>query len=191
MCEPFFRNTPQFETKRLLLRKLIPEDAEDIFAYALDNEVTKFMTWDTHKSLEDSREFIKFTLDRYAKDDAGDWGIVLKETGKLIGVLGFVYSDEKNRWAELGYVLRRSYWGKGIMPEAVNRILQFVFNDMQLNRVQCCHALPNEKSGRVMQKVGMSFEGIAREKMFAKGRYWDVKQYAILRSDWERRDKGQ
>ncbi|MDF2857064.1 MAG: ydaF 1 [Neobacillus sp.] len=136
MCEPFFRNTPQFETKRLLLRKLIPEDAEDIFAYAMDNEVTKFMTWDTHNNIEDSRQFIKFTLDRYTKDDAGDWGIILKETGKLIGVLGFVYFDKKNRWAELGYVLRRSYWGKGIMPEAVNRILQFAFNDIQLNRVQ-------------------------------------------------------
>ena len=70
------------------------------------------------------------------------------------------------------------------MPEAVSRVLQFAFNDLNLNRVECVHALPNEKSGRVMQKTGMTFEGIARERMFAKVRYWDVKQYAILRSDW-------
>jgi ribosomal-protein-alanine N-acetyltransferase len=184
MNELFFRNTPQLETKRLLLRKLGPEDVEDIFEYASDSEVTQYMSWDTHKTIEDSKEFINFTLDRYLRDDAGEWGIILKETGKFIGAMGFPWVDKKNSRAEIGYVLGRRYWGKGLMPEAVRRVLQFAFNDMKLNRIECIHALPNEKSGRVMLKAGMTFEGIAREKMFAKGKYWDMKQYAILRSDW-------
>jgi len=62
--------------------------------------------------------------------------------------------------------------------------LKFAFEEMGLNRIECYHALGNEKSGRVMQKVGMSFEGIARERLYAKNRYWDNKQYAILKSDW-------
>jgi ribosomal-protein-alanine N-acetyltransferase len=189
MSELFFRNTPQLETERLRLRKLVLGDAEDIFAYASDDEVTKFMIWDTHKTLEDSQGFITFTLDRYEKDDAGEWGIILKETGTLIGTIGFPRHDNKNSQAEIGYVLRRSYWGKEIMPEAVGRILQFAFSEMKLNRIECCHFFPNEKSGKVMQKIGMSFEGIAREKIFAKGRFWDAKQYAILRSDWNPRYK--
>jgi ribosomal-protein-alanine N-acetyltransferase len=186
MQELIFKGTPQLEAERLILRKLQPQDEDDIFEYASDNEVTRYMTWDTHKSIEDARNFINFTLGRYERDEAGEWGIVLKETGKLIGAIGFVWFDMKNRMAEIGYVLSRKYWGQGIMPEALNRVLRFAFEEMELNRIECCHYLPNEKSGRVMQKVGMSFEGIARERIFAKNRYWDVKQYAILRSDWAR-----
>ncbi|QDR81655.1 GNAT family N-acetyltransferase [Sporomusa termitida] len=184
MSELFFRNTPQLATKRLLLRRLGPEDAEAVFAYASDQEVTKYLSWATHKTIADSRAFINFTLERYCRDEAGDWGIILRATGKLIGTLGFPQVDRKNNQAAIGYVSGRRYWGAGLMPEAVRRILQFAFNELRLNRIECIHALPNEPSGRVMQKAGMTFEGIARERMFAKGRYWDVKQYAILRSDW-------
>lgn len=187
MSEPFSRNTPQLETERLRLRKLLLGDAEDIFAYASDDEVTKYMIWDAHKTLEDSQGFINFTLGRYEKDDAGEWGIILKETGTLIGTIGFPRHDKKNCQAEIGYVLGRRYWGQEFMPEAVGVILQFAFTEMELNRIECCHFLPNEKSGRVMQKIGMSFEGIAREKIFAKGQFWDTKQYAILCSDWNKR----
>jgi ribosomal-protein-alanine N-acetyltransferase len=184
MKELVFRGNPQLETERLVLRKLKPQDEGDIFEYASDDEVTRFLSWATHKSVEDARSFISFTLGRYEKDEAGEWGIVLQETCKLIGAIGIVWCDMNNRRSEIGYVLSRNHWGRGIMPEAVSRVLKFAFEEMKLNRIECCHFLPNEKSGRVMQKVGMSFEGIAREKIFAKNRYWDVKQYAILRSDW-------
>ena len=184
MDDLFFKNNPQLETERLILRKLELKDAKDIFAYASDCEVSKYMTWDTHNSIEDSKGFINFILNRYEKDDAGEWGIVLKKTGRLIGTLGFFQYDKKHNRAELGYVLGHPHWGQGIMPEAVSRLLKFAFDDIGFNRIESCHCLPNEKSGRVMQKVGMYFEGIAKEKFFAKGINWDVKQYAILKKDW-------
>ncbi|NLM21557.1 MAG: GNAT family N-acetyltransferase [Peptococcaceae bacterium] len=187
MPDLVFKGTPQLETERLILRKLTLQDADDIFAYGSDPEVSRFMTWETHKSIEEARSFINIILDKYEKDEAGEWGIVLKSTGKLIGSVGIPRYDLKNKSAEIGYVLSRKYWGQGIMPEAVSRVLQFAFEEMGLNRIESCHSLPNEKSGRVMQKVGMSFEGVIREKIFAKNKYWDVKQYAILRSDWQKR----
>jgi Acetyltransferases, including N-acetylases of ribosomal proteins len=183
MAELIFKGTPQLKTERLILRKITPQDDRDIFEYASDDQVSRYLTWDTHKTLEDTRWFIQFTLGRYQQDEAGDWGIVWRESGKLIGTAGFVWYDMNNRRAEMGYVLSRLFWGQGIMAEAVRRILQFAFEEMGLNRIECCHFLPNEKSGRVMQKAGMTFEGVARERVFAKGKYWDVKQYAILRSD--------
>lgn len=189
MQELIFKGTPQLETERLILRKINPQDEEDIFEYASDDEISKFVTWDTHKSVDDTRKFIKFTLERYERDEAGEWGIVLKENQKLVGAVGFTGYSVKNRHAEIGYVLSRKYWGQGIMPEAVNRILKFAFEEMGLNRIECFHVLENEKSGRVMQKVGMSFEGISRERIYCKNRYWDVKQYAILRSDWIKQQK--
>ena len=183
MAELVFKGTPQLETERLILRKLTLEDAQDMFEYASDDEVTQYLIWDTHKTIGDSQGFIQFTLGRYERDEAGDWGIVLREAGRLIGSVGFAGCDMKNRRAEIGYVLSKPFWGQGIMPEAVKQILQFGFEEMGLNRIESCHFQPNEKSGRVMQKVGMSFEGIARERIFAKGKYWDIKQYAILRAE--------
>lgn len=187
MSELFFRGTPELETDRLILRRLVSEDAEDIFAYASDDEVTPYMTWDTHQTVDDSRGFIDFILARYEQDAAGEWGIVLKDSGRLIGSMGFPWVDSKNKRGEIGYVLARPFWGQGLMPEAVDRLLKFAFEEMELNRVECCHFLPNEKSGRVMQKAGMRFEGIARERFFAKGRFWDVKVYAILKKEWEKK----
>jgi len=184
-----YKGTPQLETERLILRRLRSEDENDIFEYASDEEVSRFVFWNTHRSIEDSRNFISFTLGRYDRDEAGEWGIVLKEEDKLIGTIGFTGFDARSRRAEIGYVLSRKYWGQGIMPEALNRLLEFAFTEMDLNRIECSYVSPNEKSGRVMQKVGMSYEGTAREKVFFKGRFWDLKQYAILKSDWVKKEK--
>lgn len=187
MSELFFKGNPQLETERLILRKLVSEDVKDIYAYASNDEVSKYMSWDTHKSIEDSKGFINFVLGKYEKDEAGEWGIVLKETGKLIGSTGCYQYSKQNSCAELGYAINRSHWGKGIMPEAVNGVLKFAFEEMGLNRIECYHYVLNEKSGRVMQKVGMTYEGTARGKIYAKGMYCDVKQYAILKKDWEKK----
>lgn len=187
MNDLIFKGNPRLETERLILRKLVLEDAQDIFEYASDDQVTQYMTWNSHKSIEETLGFINYTLGRYERDEGGEWGITLKETGKLVGCTGIVNYDRNNKRLELGYVLARPYWGRGIMPEAVKRVIQFVFEEMGINRIECYHYLPNEKSGRVMQKAGMTFEGIAREKYFIKERFWDVKQYAILKRDWEKK----
>jgi ribosomal-protein-alanine N-acetyltransferase len=117
MHELTFKGTPQLETERLILRKLNSQDENDIFEYASDDEVTRFLSWDTYKSIEDSRDYINFMLGRYERDEAGEWGIVLKETNKLIGAIGIIYCDMRHRYAGIGYVLSRKYWGQGIMSE--------------------------------------------------------------------------
>lgn len=186
MCN-IFKGNPQLKTERLILRKLVMADAPDVFAYASDPEVPQYMTWDAHRSIEDSEAFIRFTQERYEGGKAGEWGIVHQAAGKLIGTIGIVWCDSKNKRAEIGYVLAKPYWGQGFIPEAAAKILEFAFTDMGLNRVECCHFLPNEKSGRVMQKLGMKYEGIARQRILAKGCYWDAKQYSILKEDWSKR----
>lgn len=188
MKESVFKGNPTLETERLILRKLNMKDAKDIFEYASDSEVPKYMLWNAHESIEDSKAFIRSKLSAYRKDEAGEWCIVLKETGKLIGCISFVSYDEKHKRGEIGYVLNRNYWGNGYMPEAAKRIIGFAFTDMGFNRVECCHFDVNEKSGRVMQKAGMTYEGTARQKMFSKDMFWDVKMYAILKEDWDKEE---
>ncbi len=190
MENKIFKGNPTLETERLILRRLTMDDAQYIFDYASDPEVTRYLLWDTHSTIDDARAFIRFTLDRYEKDEAGEWGIILKESGRLIGCTGFPWTDVRNKRAEIGYVLAKPYWGLGIMPEAAGRAIEFAFNKMGINRMECCHFAPNEKSGRVMQKLGMTYEGTARDRVFAKGQFWDVKQYAILKSDWDRSTDG-
>lgn len=179
-----FNNFPILETPRLILRKLSLEDAEDIFEYAQDPEVTRYLSWDPHKSIEDSIRFIEFMLEKYKIEGYGDWGIEYKEKGKLIGTCGYTWWDRKNSKAEIGYVLSRKYWNMGLMTEAVKEIIKFGFEKMFLNRIQARCIVENFASERVMQKVGMKFEGILREDIFLRGKYWDTKLYSILRKDF-------
>lgn len=120
-----------------MLRKMRPEDAEAMFAYASDPEVTRYVLWDTHGSIEDTRSFLNFAVEGYGQGDFGGWGMVLKETGAFIGTCGLDagYSPEHAR-AEVGYVLSREYWGRGLMPEAVRAVVRFGFEELHLNRIE-------------------------------------------------------
>ena len=179
---------PVLETERLLLRRMRPEDAEAMFAYASDPEVTRYVLWETHNSIVDTRNFLNFVAESYGRGDFGAWGIVFKETGAFIGTCGFDagYSPEHAR-AEVGYALSRDYWGRGIMPEAVRALLRFGFEMLDLNRIESRCILENKASARVMEKAGMVHEGTFREREIIKGFYRDMKVYAILRGEYRDR----
>jgi [ribosomal protein S5]-alanine N-acetyltransferase len=176
---------PTLETERLLLRKITAADEADIFAYASDPEVPKYMSWEPHQSLEDSRAYLSTVFGRYRQHTPGPWGIVHKRDAKLIGTCGYHDWQRNDRRAEIGYTLSRSYWGQGYTAEAARAMIEFGFREMGLNRIQAMCDVPNIGSARVMEKVRMRFEGLLREYFFEKGRYIDLKLYAILRSEWQ------
>lgn len=171
-----FGDIPTIETERLILRKITLDDAEDVYHYASNEDVTHLVTWHTHEALEDSIEFIHTFLPRY---DA-PWGIELKQTGRLIGTVHFVWWDPNDRSAELGYVLSHEHWGEGIITEAGSAVIRFGFESMDLVRIQARCFLENIGSEKVMKKLGMSYEGITRKAMLVKGTHRDLKVYAIV-----------
>ena len=179
-----FEDLPELETERLLLRKMRLDDARAMFAYASDPEVTRYVLFDTHRSLEDSETFLRFAVEGYERRDFGGWGLVLKDSGAFVGTCGvdFGYAPEHAR-AELGYVLSREHWGKGLMPEAVRAVIRFGFGRMELNRIQARCIAENTASARVMEKAGMTYEGTLREYELIKGAYRDMKFYSILRRE--------
>lgn len=181
-----FLGTPTLETKRLILRRLKPSDAKAVFEYASDPEVTKYVTWQPHKAIAESKSFIRFVLNQYKQDKAGDWAIVLRQTGKVIGTCGFTAINAINNYAEIGYVLSHRYWGNGYMTEAVLALLKFAFDKMSLNRVEAVHILNNAPSGRVMEKAGMKSEGLLQQRIFTAGEYHDVRIYAITKKEYYR-----
>lgn len=184
--EEIYKNVPVIETERLILRKITLNDLEDMFEYGSDEDVSRYVTWDTHKTTNDTKDFIEFVLSKYEKCEVAPWGIELKETGKLIGTVDFVSWSPDHNNAEIGYVLSRAYWGMGITTEAANELIRFGFDHMELVRIQARCFIKNTGSERVMEKLGMTFEGIVRKGMFAKGKHQDLKLYSILKEEFTR-----
>ena len=182
--ERIYSNLPILETERLILRKVIFEDVEDMYLYGSDEEVAKYVTWDRHKTLADTKSYIELILNKYQNKQVAPWGIEYKKNGKLIGTIDFVWWQPNHKIAEIGYVLSKQYWGKGLTTEAVEALLKFGFNHMELTRIQARCFVENIGSSKVMEKSGMLFEGIIRSGLFVKGKHQDLKMYAILKEDY-------
>ena len=177
---------PELRTPRLRLRKLTMRDAQDIYRYSRDPEVARHVLWDAHRSIGDSRAYLRFMLRRYRGHEPASWGIEYLENGRIIGTIGFMWVQEDNAAAEVGYSLAREYWGRGIMTEALGAVLEYGFDHMNLNRIEAQHETTNPASGAVMRKCRMQHEGTLRSRLFNKGRYVDVELYAILKRDFNR-----
>ncbi len=176
---------PVLHTKRLTLRQIIHEDARDIFAYASDYEVTKYTAWNRHEKIENSLDFINFTLEKYKTENHYDWAIILKENKKLIGTGGFPDFNNYFHFGEMGYNISRDYWNNGYATEAVMEILTFGFNNLNLVRIQATCRIENAASERVLQKAGMSFEKILRNRLYKDNNYYDLKLYSILADEFK------
>lgn len=180
-----FSNIPTLQTQRLTLRKLSPRDAADMFDYAKREDVTRYLTWNPHPDVAYSKEYLEYLQGRYAGGMFYDWGILDKASGKMIGTCGFTAFNCTHDKAEVGYVIHPDYWGKGLAAEALAKVIEFGFRELRLHRIEAKFMKENARSLRVMEKVGMTFEGYQQEAMFIKGRYVTVGGCAILKSDWE------
>lgn len=182
--QDFFARLPVLETERLTLRKMRLSDAADVYAYARDQEVARHVLWEAHQSIWDTRAYIRFLLWQYHNGHPGSWGIVLKETGKVVGTIGYMSYSPDNATVEVGYSLAREHWGKGLMTEALTAVIDETFRTLNIHRIEAMHFTDNPASGRVMAKCGMTHEGHHRERICCKGTFRDVEMWGVLRSDW-------
>ncbi len=180
-----FSRLPVLQTERLTLRKLTPRDAADMFDYAHRPDVTRYLTWNPHPDISYSKEYLEYLQGRYAGGMYYDWGIEEKASGKMIGTCGFTSFNCSHDKAEIGYVIHPDYWGKGIAAEAVKKIVAFGFEKLNLHRIEAKFIEGNLRSRRVMEKVGMTFEGYEQESMLIKGKYVTIGTCAVLKSEWE------
>lgn len=178
--------TQIIETERLILRRMTIDDAQDMFDnWASDDDITMYMTWQTHQSLETSKEYISFVLNNYNNPDYYEWIIEYKESGKAVGSIGCINVNKNMESVEAGYCLSKKYWNKGIMSEALKSVIEYLFKEAEVNRIESFHLPPNTASGKVMQKCGMKFEGIKRQGVKDnKGRFSDAAVYSIIKDDY-------
>lgn len=181
-----FGRLPKIHTERLILRPARLADAEDLYEYCRDPRVARYVLWDAHTSLHQTRSYVRFLMRQYRDAAPSTFVIELEASHKVIGTIGFLWVQPDNRSAEVGYSLNRDYWNQGIMTEALGAILDFGFTKLNLNRIEAEHDVMNAASGRVMAKVGMQYEGTLRQRIFNKGSFADVALYSMLKEDYRK-----
>lgn len=178
------KGTKTLETDRLILRQFKPEDAESMFNnWASDLAVTRFLTWPAHKDVNVTKALLIDWISRYTDLSYYNWIIELKENHEAVGNISAVKVNEKIEAVDIGYCMGKTWWGNGIMPEALSRIIAFFFEEVGVNRIACCHDINNPKSGRVMEKAGMKPEGVWRAAGFNNQGVCDEVWHSIIRSD--------
>lgn len=177
------------ETERLILKDLEMNDLEDFFTYARDKNVGSRSTWKPHESIEESREILEEFV------ASGEFfGIHHKEDGLMIGVVG-LHEDElsrmpRTRCREIGYGLNYNYWSRGYMTEAARLVLVYAFEKLGLDLVTGYTSENNERSKRVLSKIGLNFEGILKLGWHNyKGDYRDRYSYSLTREEFENQSK--
>jgi len=186
-----FSHIPTLETERLFLRGMRVSDAEDMFAYAQHEPVSRYLTWTPHPHLQYTREYLTYVGQRYRTGDFFDWAMVCKDDGRMIGTCGFTAFDFSSDAAEIGYVLNPDYQGNGIATEAVREIIRFGFEELKLHRIEAKFMQENTRSLRLMERVGMQFEGYAREALKIKGEYRTIGRCAVLSREWKENELGE
>ena len=184
--QDFFSRLPVIETERLILRKLTMRDASDMFRYCQDKEVARHVLWEAHTSILETRAYIRYNLYQYRSGEPASWCIVLRETNRVVGTIGYMSYNADNSTVEIGYSLAREQWGKGLMTEALLAVIGETFRTLKVHRIEAMHFTDNPASGRVMEKCGMIHEGHMRERICCKGVFRDVEMWGILRKDWEK-----
>lgn len=171
------------ETERLLLRPFQGTDLDDFFEYAKSPIIGPSAGWEPHKSKEDSLNILNMFLE---KDEV--WAIENKENHKVIGSIG-LHKDQL-RSAEdvkmLGYVLSEDYWGKGLMTETAEKVINFAFEELKLNFLSIHHYSFNHRSKRVIEKCGFIYEGTLRHAVqIYDGSIYDLLCYSMTKEEWE------
>ena len=179
--------TKLLETNRLILRRANLDDASAMFKnWGSDPKVSRYVTWETHKTVADSLRFLVFLCDNYNTDNFYNWIVVEKSTDTPIGTIGVVGVNPKYNTTEIGYCYGAKWWGKGYATEGFKRVIKFLFEEVEVETIYAEHLEANPASGRVMEKCGLTYEGTLRGRILDKIRKKneDIKSYSITREEY-------
>ncbi len=176
-------NTVVLKTERLILRQFETGDLDDFYEYAKNPEVGIHAGWCPHQTLSDTAEILFEFIHSNSV-----WAIVWRETGKVIGSIGLHKDGTRSPSRDiraLGYALSADYWGRGIMTEAVNRMLRYVFETLELKMLTVYHYAGNNRSRRVIEKCGFCYEGTLRRcSLRFDGKWMDDCCYSMTREEY-------
>jgi ribosomal-protein-alanine N-acetyltransferase len=178
---------PELTTDRLRLRPFTLADAPVVQRLVGDRDIAS-TTLNIPHPYEDgtAEKWISTHQEKFERGEETTFAIALRKDGGLIGAMGLVI-NQKHESAELGYWIGKPYWGNGYGTEAAKAVLHYGFTVLGLNRIYATHMSRNPASGRVMEKIGMKYEGCSRQHVKKWDVFEDLKMYAILKSEYESR----
>ena len=176
----------QLTTERLILRPWAETDAEDLYRYAKDDRVGPIAGWPPHSSVDNSAEIIRTVFSA-----PETYAVCLKEDNRAIGSIGLLIGARSDKEipdteGEIGYWIGRPFWGQGLIPEAVRELLRYCFEDKGAQRVWCSHYAGNEKSKRVIEKCGFSYELTCERPALVDDALRPTLFYALTKEKWEK-----
>ncbi len=181
MLEPVFSPFPQIETKRLLLRQIIKADAAELLSLRSSEKVMQYIDKEKTKTLQEAEELIQKFDNDINNNDGINWCISLKEKPEvMIGVIGLWRIIKQHYRGEIGYMIHPDYWGKGLMKEAVQTVIDFGFNNIKLHSIEA-HINPgNTASAALLETMGFVREAYFKEDFFFRGKFLDSAIYSLL-----------
>ena len=184
--------TKTINTPRLTLRRFTPEDAPAMFRnWASDPEVTKYLTWQTHRVIAETEGIIGDWCGSYSYGGFFQWAIELGNPGEIVGSIGVVNDiAEDIGLAHIGYCIGRKWWRQGITSEALAGVMRYLFEEVGVNCVQSRHDVNNPNSGAVMRKCGMKYEGTLRQSDRNNQGICDACYYSMTAAEWAERTRG-
>ena len=177
--------TKMLETERLILRKFSINDAEGMYNnWASDSNVTKYVSFNPHKNIEETKSILSDWIKEYDKGSY-NWVVELKTTHEIIGNISVIDISNKYQNCEIGYVFGSKFWGNGYASEGVKKVLKFLLLECDIHLVEAKHHASNPASGRVMEKDGMKKEAVLRERRVnkIKEEFDDLIIYSIIKSE--------
>ena len=175
------KGTINLESKRLILRKIKLLDYTDIFnCWTSDFNVSKYVTWNSHKNPEETKKLTNYWVSDYANDYCYRWLVVLKDTNETIGMIDVIAKNLQYMTAEVGYCYGSKFWGHGYATEALKIVINYLHSE-GFAVVYAQHFASNIASGKVMKNAGMEYEGLLRSRVINKnGEREDVYIYSSV-----------
>ncbi|MCR8747240.1 GNAT family N-acetyltransferase [Romboutsia lituseburensis] len=177
-------NFPTLETSRLYLREITDDDASDIFEYLSDDTVTKYLGKESLTNVDGAYEIINKIKINYNERRGIRWGIIHKESRKLIGTIGYDVLQVKNKRADVGYDINSNYWRQGFATEAINEVINWGFIKFDLNRIGSVVFPDNIASLNLLKKIGFTKEGLLREYIIQNNMERDTVVLSLLKKEY-------
>ena len=180
-----FEHLATLSTGRLCLRQMRLEDAEAVFAFKSDPDVTLVYGQEPHGTIDETREWLRKRINDFEVRGSVFWVLTLKGDDTAIGECCFWNFDPVFQCAEIGYELGQEHWNKGLMTEALTEVLDYGFREMCLHRIEACPYAGNARSRKLLTTLGFKEEGRLRERHFFRGHFQDQLYYGLLRPEWK------
>ena len=189
--EKIFMSPPNVTTDRMILRRIVAADCDDVFEYSSNDEVTKYLSWEKHLDKKFTKRYLKIVNKAYKEGRYYDWALELKSNGRMIGTCGFSGFDYQNNTCEIGYVINPEYWGKSYATEAARAVISFAFEILGAHAVDAKCFRENTASSEVMSKCGMNFMCEKNEYINKFRKNVNLLYYRITRSEFYTHNKTQ